>query len=163
MAKYKRSRLLVDKAFQLRLLVRMGMYFVIYMLTMLHVGFVIEVMQNLASEGLQMDVGDAYLAFLWKYRPLLFSFVIIAPILVYDLLKFSNRVAGPLYRCRRIMLDLAEGKPVTEFVPRKGDFMKELFEAFNVLIKAVTERRETEPANRHANGKPATSVPAGSK
>src|SRR5687767_13213638 len=139
MAKYKRSKLLVDKPFQFRLLGRMVMYFVIYMLTMIHVGFVIEVMQNLASDGLRVGVIDAYFEFLVKYKPLLFSFVIIAPIIVYDLLKFSNRVAGPLFRCRRVMIDLAEGKQVNEFVPRKGDLMAELFAAFNVLIRAVTQ------------------------
>ena len=155
MAKYKRSKLLVDRPFQFRLLGRMIAYFVIYMLTMIHVGFVIEVMQNLASDGLEVGVVDAYVQFLIKYKPILFSFVIIAPIIIYDLLKFSNRVAGPLFRCRRVMIELAEGKPVTEFVPRKGDLMAELFAAFNVLIRAITNRRESHPVQQLANGAPA--------
>lgn len=162
--KYKRSKLLVDKAFQIRLLVRMGGYFFLYILTILHVGFVIEIMTGLAADVLRVDVGQAYIDFLLKYKPLLFSFILIAPVIFYDLLKFSNRVAGPLFRARRVMLEMADGKPVSEFVARKNDLMTELFQAFNRLINAWNAKKPVDQAPKsgdakaETNGKPAAST-----
>jgi hypothetical protein len=45
--------------------------------------------------------------------------------------KFSNRIAGPLYRCRRVMRDMAAGKIVPAFKARENDLMKEVFDVFN--------------------------------
>jgi hypothetical protein len=45
------------------------------------------------------------------------------------------------------MEEMASGKPVPEFVPRKHDLMRELFQAFNALIKEWNNR-----LNAHANG-----------
>ena len=43
------------------------------------------------------------------------------------------------------MLEMASGKPVPEFKPRKQDLMPELFDAFNTLIKQCNARiSETE-------------------
>jgi hypothetical protein len=135
MAKYHRKRLWVDPPFQARLLLRMGFYLILYFLTMVHVGFLGEVMVQLAEGGLAKNVGEMYVDFLVKFKPLWLSVILILPIIVYDLVKFSHRVAGPLFRCRKIMGDMAQGKTVPEFFPRKKDLMRDLFEAFNQVIK----------------------------
>ena len=75
-----------------------------------------------------------------RERSLLLTLILLTPVLMYDMLKFSHRIAGPLFRCRRVMLEMAEGKPVPEFKPRKRDLMRELFAAFNTLIVAWNAR-----------------------
>ncbi len=137
---FKRSRLVVDPPVQFRLLGRLGAYLIVYTVTLLHVGFAIEVFEKvvLADDG--PLVADLYVDYLARYKSLLIGMVLILPVLLYDLLKFSHRIVGPLYRCRRWMLDMAAGKQVREFVPRKHDLMIELFAAFNVLIKSHNAR-----------------------
>ena len=62
-----------------------------------------------------------------------------------NLLKFSHRVAGPLYRCGNLMRQMANGQAVSEFHPRKHDLMREFFQSFNALVK-VWNARITPPS-----------------
>jgi hypothetical protein len=142
---FKRSRLVVDPPVQFRLLGRLAAYLVVYTITLLHVGFAIEVFEKVVMADDGPLVADLYLDYLGREKSLLIGIGLILPVLLYDLLKFSHRIVGPLYRCRRWMLDMAAGKPVREFVPRKHDLMTELFAAFNVLIKTCNARVATAP------------------
>jgi hypothetical protein len=137
---FKRTRLVVDPAVQFRLLGRLGAYLLIYTVTLLHVGFAIEVFEKVVIVEDGPLVTSLYLDYLVRQKSLLIGMALILPVLLYDLLKFSHRIVGPLFRIRRWMLDMAAGKAVREFVPRKHDLMTELFEAFNVLIKACNAR-----------------------
>jgi len=139
-AKHKRRRLWVDSAFQFRLLTRMAFYLLAYALVVLHISLIFEIMTRVADDGLGQGAGEFYVDFLGRHRALLITLVLTTPILLYDLLKFSHRVAGPLYRCRKIMDEMAAGKPVSEFHPRRRDLMRELIQSFNALIKEWNSR-----------------------
>jgi len=137
---HHRTRLWVDPAFQLRLLVRMGVYFLVYAVVVWHVGFLMQLADAMLRTGLSKGFGSLYLGFIEQQRPLLYALVLVVPIIVNDLLRFSQRIAGPLYRCRKVMQEMAAGKRVPEFHPRKHDQMAELFEAFNAVIKEWNAR-----------------------
>jgi hypothetical protein len=139
-AKYQRTRLWVDRPFQSRLLFWVGLYLVVYSLLVLHLGFFFETVQVVSGGGPTGGFVALYADYLRKQWPLLITFLITTPVLLYDLLKFSNRVAGPLFRCRRVMREMADGKAVSEFTPRKRDLMRDFFEAFNALIRAWNVR-----------------------
>jgi hypothetical protein len=143
--KFKRGRLWVDPAFQFRLLLRLGLYFLLYIFVVVHIGFAFHVMADIASNGVRDGIGGLYLEFLGSQRILLITLVLTAPIIFYSMLKFSHRVAGPLYRCRKVMEEMAEGSTAREFVPRKHDLMRELFEAFNGLIREWNEKVKAQP------------------
>jgi hypothetical protein len=145
---YKRSRLWVD-AIQTNLLFRMGFYLLLYAVIVWHIGFVFNVLTSLVANGIRKGFGEFYLEYLAAQKPLLYAFLLSAPVLLYDMLKFSNRIAGPLFRCRRVMDEMAAGKSVTEFQPRKHDFMGEFFRSFNALIRAWNARATT-GTNGHA-------------
>jgi hypothetical protein len=138
--KYKRTRLWVDPAFQAGLLLRMGFYFFLYVVSVLHIGFCFHVINELGEHGPRGGLWPIYLEFVQQQKPLLIALVVTIPLVYYDLLKFSNRIAGPLFRCRRVMQEMASGKAVPPFEPRKRDFMRELFQAFNALITAWNAR-----------------------
>jgi hypothetical protein len=133
--RYKRTRLWVDPAFQFRLLLRIGLYFLLYSVILLHIGFFFHVMRECTAQGPTQRIAVIYADYLRQQNSLFYALIVTAPIILYDLLKFSNRIAGPLYRCRKVMQEMAGGKPVPEFTSRKRDLMRELFQAFNALIK----------------------------
>jgi hypothetical protein len=137
---FKRTRIWVDAPFQFRLLVRLVAYFVLYMFVVFHLGFLWEVVQALGTNGPTPISVQLYGDFLRKQLPMLVGFFVVAPAFLYDLVKFSHRVAGPLFRCRNLMQEMAAGKPVPEFTPRKHDLMKELLEAFSALIRTWNTR-----------------------
>ena len=94
-AKHNRKRLWVDPPFQSRLLVRAALYLVAYVFVLWHISFFIELIVAIATDGLRDGVGSLYLAVLWKQRALLVALAVTAPMFLYDLLKFSHRIAGP--------------------------------------------------------------------
>src|SRR5437870_3073619 len=100
MKKYNRRRLLVDPAFQFRLLARMAAHLLAFVFVAFHIGFIVQLRNALAannSEGLP----GLYVGYLSQQGGLLVGLVVCLPILLYDLLRFSNRIAGPLFRCRK--------------------------------------------------------------
>lgn len=147
---FKRSRLLVDPEFQTRLLQRMALYLVFFVVMGFHLCFFVEILVNVGREGPRADMGQLYGEFLQRQIPFLFSLVFLAPLFLYDMLKFSNRVAGPLFRCRKVMDDMTAGKHVDEFRPRKHDLMREFFQSFNSLIQAWNGKVEAAGAEHHA-------------
>ncbi len=138
--KYRRTRLWVDPAFQFRLLLRMGFYLLLYTVVVGHIAFVFQVMADFATNGARAGLGGLYMEFIGRQMPLVYALVLTMPIILHNLLKFSHRIAGPLYRCRKVLQEMARGKPVPEFTPRKHDLMRELFQAFNALIKEWNAR-----------------------
>jgi hypothetical protein len=115
-------------------MLRVILYVLVYAVAALHIGFYYRAIGEFAAHGLSRGFSDLYCEFLAQQGPLLFGLIVTMPLLLYDLAKFSNRIAGPLYRCRKVMQEMASGKAVPEFHPRKHDHMKELFQAFNALI-----------------------------
>jgi hypothetical protein len=148
-ATFKRTRLWIDPPFQLRLLLYTGTYFLLYTVFVWHIGFFFETLRTFIGQGSMKGLGTAYAEYFHKQLPLLITFAVTTPLFLYDLLKLSHRVAGPLYRCRRVMLEMAAGKSVPEFKPRKHDLMRDLFAAFNKLI-VVWNARAGASANGHA-------------
>jgi hypothetical protein len=139
--KFKRSRMLVDPKLQFRMLLRMATYLVLLVFLVLHVGFFFEVMLLVAgSDGLQGGLAGAYLGYLDQQKTLLGASLLVSPVLLYDLFKFSHRIAGPLYRCRKMIQEMARGQTVPEFKPREHDLMREFFQDFNALIKEWNAR-----------------------
>jgi hypothetical protein len=163
--KHKRTRLWVDGPFQSRLLLRVCGYFLIYFLLVVHIGFAFRLMAyriGPSAPGAPQGLLGIYLDYLGQQKLLLVAMVLTAPAFLYDLLKLSHRIAGPLYRCRAVMRDMAAGKPVREFVPRKHDLVREFVESFNRLIRAWNARGAAPaagPPAAAANGAPQGAPP----
>ena len=139
---HQRKRLWIDPPFQSRLLLRSACSLALYALLIGHIGFYFTVLNRVLSTGLNTDTWSAYKDYFRQQWPLLFAFVLFTPALLYDLLRFSHRLAGPLYRCRVLMQQMAGGKIVPEFKPRKKDLVHELEQAFNALIREWNSRLE---------------------
>jgi hypothetical protein len=152
--RFKRTRLLVDPSFQFGLLRRTAFYLLLWTIVIFHVFFIFHLYEATTEPAPYRGMASVYAEFFSQQKPLLGTLILVTPLLLYDLLKFSNRIAGPLFRCRRVMQEMAAGNAVPEFKPRKHDFMAKFFEDFNALIKEwnvqVTTRRNGSPGARNA-------------
>src|SRR5438132_6337798 len=108
--KYHRARYWVDTGFQLRLLLRMGLYVLGAVLVVLHVAFLFDMMWKTISQSGHSWFPDSYLDFFRRQQFLLLGLILLLPLLLRDMLKFSNRVAGPLFRCRQTLEEMARVK-----------------------------------------------------
>src|SRR5690242_2233684 len=112
--KFKRTRLWINSGFQARLLLRMGLYLLVYAVVVWHIGFLLQFIPRIVNHQVGDGFGSLYFDFVDEQRPLLYASVMTLPFILYDLLKYSHRIAGPLYRCRKVMLTMADGKTVPE-------------------------------------------------
>lgn len=141
--KYQRTRLLVDPAFQGRLLLRLVIYWAIYHVALWHLLFLFTMMSAATNHDPSVpakSVGTLYREFAVHHSSIIVCFLVMLPILGRDLLKFSHRLAGPLIRFRDTMQQMADGKPVAPVSLRKYDLPSNFLSVFNNMVKAWNER-----------------------
>jgi len=66
--------------------------------------------------------------------------MLIAPIIVYDVLLFTNRIAGPMHRIRNEMKQLIDGQSDQPIVLREDDWT-EMADLFNQIQAEVIQLR----------------------
>ena len=54
----------------------------------------------------------------------------------------SHRIAGPLFKLRRSMLEVSNGKLDRHIAFRKNDYFPELQDAFNEMIDGIRDRKK---------------------
>ena len=155
MSSCKRKQLLVDRPLQGRLMARLWLYVLLYAFFVIHVHFLMQLSHQAIKNGTQNGLFGMYVDFLCTQSYVLLSVAILAPCVLVDSLKFSNRIAGPLFRCRTMIYEMAAGKAVPEFTPRKGDLMPEFWQAFNALIR-LWNARAGQPQQQTSHQEPAS-------
>ena len=71
--------------------------------------------------------------------------ILLAPVVVYDMLKVTNRFAGPVFSLRREMQRLIDGESERPLQFRDGDTYSDLADRFNLIRAEMLDLRE---ANR---------------
>lgn len=139
----RRSKSFIDRAVQGALLVRAARY---WLLSLTMVAGLTAAGWLFVWPGIPSVVGD------WDAVAPLAEVLLVGlavtvgllPVILYDLSKFSNRFAGPVYRMQRCLNDLADGKPVRPVKFRDDDYWHDLAEAFNRVLAA----QQTQQAQR---------------
>lgn len=79
-----------------------------------------------------------------RHAPVLFIAVLLLPLVLWDTVKLSHRFAGPIYRLRHALRDLADGEEVRPIRLRDDDFWQSVADEFN----RVAERSQAPSAER---------------
>ena len=134
--KQLRKRLFVDPEVQGALVLRVLLYWAVCLIT-------IALMLLCWSIVRTPRLSYNHLDNMWfHYGPALIASCVMLPMVVVDLIRLSNRFAGPLLRLRRSMWALARGEHVEPIQFREGDFWQEFAEAFNAIL--IRMQREAE-------------------
>ncbi|MCP4079400.1 MAG: hypothetical protein GY743_04065 [Planctomycetaceae bacterium] len=131
----QRKKYFVDNSVQGAILVRLCMYFVLFVLSAGALLFFVEALID--------DPRKAGANFLQRYGPTILAGLVLTPIFFLDLCKLTNRFAGPMVRLRRSMNALADGEEVNPLHFRDGDFWQELAEDFNRVIARLETAEQT--------------------
>ena len=76
------------------------------------------------------------------------SLMLLLPMFVYDSFQLSNRFVGPVTRLRRVLRELAEGKPFSPVKFRKGEYWQEMADELNRAVEALSKQRPAERTGR---------------
>lgn len=131
-----RRMLLVDNQVQSELLRRLGIYAmsaVVYFVT------VIVIEDSLVYRDRALST--VLIATLDKLIYWVPGLLLLGPIMMYDLLKVTNRFAGPMYSLHREMQRLVEHRSEREIRFRDHDYWNEMATTFNRLREELIELR----------------------
>jgi hypothetical protein len=137
-----RKHLLVDPKIQGTLVIRVLLYWALGLIGMM--------MMLLFWRTLVGPAGRFHSHFdeMWfYYEPALVASALLLPLVVMDVLRFTNRMIGPLVRVRRAMRALARGEYVEPVEFRGSDYWKEIADEFNAVRQRVLASGAAVPAS----------------
>ena len=127
--KIERRQFMVDREVQHGLVRRMLSYLCATWFAIFALPILVQIMTTkLPFEQLAAEL------FSDVWFPMVMSFLIF-PLLAWDSVRFSNRVAGPVYRISNSMRSLVNGDDVPLVKLRKGDFCTQLADDFNRVLE----------------------------
>ena len=80
----------------------------------------------------------------FHFGPALIASTLLLPLVIVDIIRMSNRFAGPMLRIRRSMRALARGEHVEPIRFRDGDYWQGLADEFNALVARVQGSAESD-------------------
>lgn len=137
---HPRKRLFVNPAIQGRLLSRTAFYWVLYHAVLWMAMFLYRYGEHrgaLLAGAAPRTFADLYGQFVREHFSLWICAFAILPIVLWDLLRFSHRVVGPLVRFQRTVESLTVGERVEEVRLRNGDLLVELQTSFNQYLASL--------------------------
>jgi hypothetical protein len=140
MGRFKRRQYFVDPKVQGALLLRLLGYWTLTIVTVTAMLFCWRILTTPVN-GFYSEMSSVWV----HYGAVLVASLLLLPLIMLDCIRTSNRFAGPLYRMRRCMRDLAIGLPVPPIHFREGDFWMEVADEFNA-VSAKLQRLEMELA-----------------
>jgi hypothetical protein len=80
-------------------------------------------------------------------------------IFIYDSVKYLHRIVGPLYRFRQTLKAVQSGEPVALVELRKGDYLGEMKDELNDVLKLLEQRGMIEIKKPGANSEQKSDQP----
>jgi hypothetical protein len=136
---FQRKKLFVNAGIQGKMALRFGFYWVIYHLCLWNGAFMYFFMRSRLSQLTgssepMLSLSELYTKFLSEYLPLTMAATLLLPIVVYELIRQTHRIAGPLVRFSNVMKEMMAGKIVQPVKLREGDMLTDFEKLFNEFI-----------------------------
>ena len=139
MTKRKRSQLFVDRKVQGELMQRTIMYWLFCLLAL----SLMVLCWRILTQPVQLS--SEHFREMWRfYGPAVIASLLLLPIVVVDIIRMSNRFAGPLQRLRREMGRLARGEHAEPIFFRENDYWSEFAEDYNKILARLQPGQGTQ-------------------
>jgi hypothetical protein len=129
-----RKRSFVDAAVQGRLVLRILLYWAVFMFG-IAVVVIIWRLLTYPSRGFNTNCDGMW----FPYGPAVLAALLLLPAAILDIVRFSHRFVGPILRLRRCMRQLARGEHVEPIRFRRGDFWQDLADEFNAVAARLQD------------------------
>jgi hypothetical protein len=161
--KSRRSRIYLGGMLQGTRVKRLAIGWAVYNLLLFHGLFAVAYIEGTrvpADDDAQPTFLQSYKSFAWQNRLLIFGACAAGPIFLWDIVRCTHRVAGPLVRLENTLLRMAKGETVQEIKFRKGDWLTSLERALNIyLASRAAATQQVAPPTAEAEFAPAPLVP----
>ena len=140
----KRSSRYIDSEIQGNLMLRLIGYWVVYNIALLSTmagSRLVLLVPELLKGNSAMNSGELFSNFGADTKPLLFAMAIFCPVLIWDMLRYSHRVAGPIYRFRKSMQEHIDGGDLQTVKLRDDDLLDQFEATYNEFVQHVKQQR----------------------
>lgn len=140
--KERRRRQVVDARVQWALAARIVLHFFVFLCGSLFLGMILQYLSDPLS-SMQVHLQNYWV----ENAPMLVAMVCLVPLFIRDMLKLSNRVAGPICRLRHSIERIGNGEAMPPLAFRRRDMWQELPELFNAMIVRLGQADRDAPAS----------------
>jgi hypothetical protein len=160
--KTRRNKIYIGGMLQGRLVKRLAIGWAAYNILLFNGLFAVAYLEAspAADNDAQQSLLERYESFAWQNRLLIFGALAAGPVLIWDVVRCTHRVAGPLVRLENTLLRMAQGETVREIKFRKGDWLNSLEQALNVYLASRASTASTAKPAESATPTQPESVPA---
>ena len=130
----RRKKSLVDNEIQLGFARRIMLHWVVFFV----VGSTAGIALQMLSDPFR-PIQEQLKTVCYTNGPFLLALLFMLPVFVVDTIKFSHRLAGPIFRLRQTIREMANGESVAPLQTRKNDYWSTTVEDFNSLIEKVNQ------------------------
>ena len=135
MSSFDRKKTYVDPKVQGTLIRRLVIHWVAFVSVAGAIAFCLQLLSNPL-----LPLGEHIQQLWWTHGPFLLVLVLLLPVFVFDTIKLSHRFAGPIYRLRQSIRNIAQGDPPPRLKFRDFDFWQGLAQDFNLMVDRLSGR-----------------------
>lgn len=136
----KRRQLFVEPSLQGALLCRAALYWVCGLGSVMGVFVISRTVATVFNYSF-----DSVWFSIW---PAAIATAFLLPLVIYDMVRLSNRFTGPMLRLRRGMRQLAAGEKVAPMKFRDGDYWQEFAGIFNEIAERMQAQQTSQPSEK---------------
>ncbi|MEX0938361.1 MAG: hypothetical protein WDZ59_10925 [Pirellulales bacterium] len=147
MTAQNRRRFLVDRQVQGAVIGRAAMYWIFFALSI--AGWVVcwQMIYN------SLEITSTGFRGLWmQFGPALAASLLLLPVVLIDAVRMSNRFAGPMFRLRQAMNQLANGEVVEPLKVRDDDYWSDIVESFNRIAAQLQDAEQGQRGQSQVSG-----------
>ncbi|MFM7115043.1 MAG: hypothetical protein ACKO0N_00255 [Planctomycetota bacterium] len=133
----KRARKYVDRNVQGGLLTRMAIHWGVFFFTSAFAYIVVQAIVSPNGTSFLQRIQNS----LTEFSLLGLLMLTLMPAFLLDVVRFSNRFAGPIVRLRRFLRELGENGEVPPLKFRDDDFWMEIAKEFNVCRERIYRQK----------------------
>ena len=137
MAKRSRLKKMVNWTIQGPLVVRLIAHFLAYNAATLFLLLIIHGINESVAAIADQPINTEPMTLWQKAAPLVICMFLLMPFMIWDLVKLSNRIAGPLFRFESILKDFAKSGTLRPAKIRQGDLLTDYQSRFNEFVESL--------------------------
>jgi hypothetical protein len=137
MSKHLRLKKLINWTVQGPIVTRLMVHFLAYNTATLFLLLVVYGVKSSLAAIADSPVSAEPVTFWQQASPVVICMLVMMPFMVWDLMKLTNRIAGPLYRFECLLKEFGNTGKLKPAILRQGDLLTDYQHQFNEFVAAM--------------------------
>ena len=158
MSRKLRRKKLVNKQLQGQLMLRMALHWLGYNAIVLFMSLSVCMFMycvSVVNGDVQQTMREEIVEFFSRHKPMLIAMGLLLPIIMWDMLKTTHRVAGPVFKFKSELQQFIDSGKFRSVQLRDDDFLMDFQDTWNEAIERANREMGHSPAEKKPMESPA--------